>query len=58
MAPEVIKCKNSYNPKEHAYEPAKVDIFNLGVMLFLLKFGQMPFGSAIETDSFYKHIIN
>lgn len=35
----------------------KVDIFTLGMMLFLLAFGQMPFVAATPDDKYYQYII-
>lgn len=32
------------------YDPAKVDIFNLGVLLFVLVFQKVPFERAIADD--------
>jgi serine/threonine protein kinase len=43
---EVRESASSANPQLHTYDPAKVDIFTLGIMLFLLAFGQMPFCAA------------
>ena len=43
---EVRKSAMSAHPQLHTYDPAKVDIFTCGIMLFLLAFGRMPFGEA------------
>lgn len=48
MAPEVLlECK---------YQPAIADIFALGVIIFTLYTGVMPFGKAVVEDSYYEKI--
>ena len=50
MAPE-IKLGNVYNGKE-------VDIFSIGVVLFIMVRGIYPFTEATKNDQFYEHILN
>lgn len=50
IPPEVLMGKNII--------PQKIDIFSLGVILFILVAGQFPFEKAIEKDDFYRHIID
>jgi len=45
MAPE-IKTEKSYHGK-------KVDVFALGVILFILIAGHRPFGQASKRDAYY-----
>lgn len=40
MAPEIHKCQNT---KEQPYQAEKTDIFALGVVLFALVVGNLPF---------------
>ena len=48
MAPEVLlDCK---------YQPAMADIFALGVIIFSIYTGVMPFGKAMISDSYYELI--
>ena len=49
MAPEIYQGK---------YDGKKVDIFALGVILFIMKFGLFPFKEALKTNDFYKLIHN
>ena len=37
--------------------PQKIDIFSLGVILFLLVVGEFPFEEPNKNDEFYKYII-
>ena len=46
MAPEIIA--------RQAYQGQVVDLFALGVILFIMYSGHPPFGAANETDNFYK----
>jgi serine/threonine protein kinase len=41
MAPEIWLNKDNFNPQQ--YDGKKVDIFALGVILFVLKLGYTPF---------------
>lgn len=51
MAPEIIEHK--------PYKGSSTDIFALGVVLFVMVTGVMPFYiRADKTDTLYKHIIN
>lgn len=45
MAPEIHKCHR--NPT-YSYDAPKADIFALGVILFALVFGHLPFEYAQE----------
>jgi serine/threonine protein kinase len=47
MAPEVIKGGESFDGE-------KSDIFNLGVMLFIMAFGRPPFSNAKSCDRLYR----
>jgi serine/threonine protein kinase len=49
MPPEVLK-------NEHLI-PQQIDVFSLGVILFLLVAGEFPFGEPNQDDEFYKYII-
>ena len=48
MAPELITG--------HRYDGAKVDIFEIGVLLFIMYTGYPPFSKAAGDDYYYKHI--
>ena len=50
MAPEIKEGK-IYNGKE-------VDIFSIGVVLFIMVRGIYPFTEATKNDQFYEHILN
>jgi serine/threonine-protein kinase SRK2 len=49
MAPE-IKLKQVYDGQE-------VDVFSLGVILFILSQGHFPFQQALKSDKFYTKLI-
>ena len=49
MPPEVLKNENLI--------PQEIDVFSLGVILFLLVAGEFPFGEPNKEDEFYKYII-
>jgi serine/threonine protein kinase len=44
----------SQNP--YGYDPRCVDVFHLGIQLFLLAFGQVPFLKATASDEYYFRI--
>jgi serine/threonine protein kinase len=46
MAPEIHE--------EKAYDGASVDLFAAGIILFIMKSGHPPFGSATKSDNYYK----
>jgi serine/threonine protein kinase len=48
MSPEMV----GGNPFNY-----KVDIWSLGVILWLMLFNKYPFGSSIETSEIYKNIV-
>jgi serine/threonine protein kinase len=48
MAPEVLRGES--------FDGKKSDIFNLGVMLFIMAFGRPPFESAKIGDRLYRHL--
>jgi len=50
MAPEIIK--------EKPYDGTKADIFSVGVVLFALICGVMPFKDARKSDKNYKLLYN
>lgn len=49
MPPEVLKNESLI--------PQEIDVFSLGVILFLLVAGEFPFGEPNKEDEFYKYII-
>jgi serine/threonine protein kinase len=53
MAPEIHYCQNA---KDRPYEADKCDIFALGVILFALVMGTLPFELAVEENKLYKMI--
>jgi serine/threonine protein kinase len=53
LPPEVrAKKQNSLSAD---YDPKKCDIFTLGVILFILAYGQMPFTKATIECKYYRH---
>ena len=55
MAPEIDEVKRN---KEHSYDAMKSDIFSLGVIMFALVLGRLPFEYATKTDKIYSMIID
>lgn len=53
MAPEIHACKEDSN--KH-YDPKAADIFALGVVLFALVLGRLPFEFALSSDKLYAHL--
>lgn len=54
MAPEIDEVKRN---KEHSYDAMKSDIFSLGVIMFALVLGRLPFEYAIKEDKIYSLIV-
>jgi serine/threonine protein kinase len=52
MAPEIHKLLET----PQSYDPFKVDIFALGVVLFSLLFNRLPFEYAVSSDKYYQLI--
>lgn len=50
-APEVEEASVLKAP----YEPKAVDMFALGVLLFIVEFGSPPFRQAVQGDCLYRH---
>ena len=50
MAPEIIKGKQ--------YKGKQVDMFSIGVILFIIVQGMFPFKEARKEDYFYKFLCN
>ena len=46
MAPEILK--------KQRYQGPVVDLFALGVILFIMRAGHPPFGIASDDDNYYK----
>jgi hypothetical protein len=53
LAPEVAI---SIRDPRYGYEPSQVDMFNLGVILFVIMFQTVPFREASAEDPFYRFI--
>lgn len=53
MAPEIHEILTN---KEHSYDAFKADIFSLGVIMFALVLGRLPFEYATKEDKIYKLI--
>lgn len=51
MAPEIHRCREI---KDNQYDADKTDIFALGVVLFALVMGTLPFQLAVEQDRLYR----
>lgn len=43
--------------KEHSYDAIKADIFSLGVIMFALVLGRLPFEYSTKDDKIYKFIL-
>jgi len=54
MAPEIDEVKRN---KEHSYDAMKSDIFSLGVIMFALVLGRLPFEYATKEDKIYNLIV-
>ena len=55
LAPEIEQHMNDqFVPG--GYNPAAVDVFNAGIVLFNLLFAEAPFHSASPTDFYYQHL--
>ncbi|CDW82560.1 protein kinase domain containing protein [Stylonychia lemnae] len=50
MAPEIYTCRKI------KYNPEKVDVFNLGVILHIILFQNVPFKRAVENDPMYRYV--
>ena len=50
MAPEILR--------HDCYHGQKVDVFAMGVILFIMVRGTLPFKEATSNDSYYYNIIN
>ncbi len=50
MAPEIHECREDPTKK---YDAKAADIFALGVVLFALVLGRLPFEFALPTDKLY-----
>ena len=50
MAPEILNKQRYHGPV--------IDLFSLGVILFIMRAGHPPFGIASEDDSYYKMLVN
>ena len=44
------------NPNEW-YDPTKVDVLTVGVVLFMIRYGQRPFYKATANDEYYRFIM-
>ena len=58
---EQVGTPQYWSPEQHEQTPfngTEVDVFNLGVAIFLLVAGKMPFEQATKDDEFYVHFIN
>ena len=47
-----------YKNKLNGFDGEKIDIFSLGVLLYVLVIGKFPFESAYYFDKSYRHLIN
>lgn len=55
MAPEIHQCQKD---KTESYDATKTDVFALGVILFALVFGHLPFEYAEPNDPLYRLIVD
>jgi serine/threonine protein kinase len=53
MAPEIHACKED---STKYYDPKAADMFALGVVLFAVVLGRLPFEFALSSDKLYGHI--
>lgn len=53
MASELCYLKEGISHENPAFTWEKTDVFSLGVLIFVLRFGNLPFKSATSLDSDY-----
>ncbi len=54
MAPEIHACKNDSTLR---YDGKSTDVFALGVILFAMVMGRLPFEFAVREDRYYKLLL-
>jgi len=58
---EQVGTPHYWAPEQHeqtAFNGLEVDVFSLGVAIFLLVAGRMPFEEATKDDEYYVHFVN
>ena len=40
------------------YDGSAIDIFGIAIVLFIMRSGSVPFGSATSKDYFYRYIVD